>query len=261
MSASIRSVLIATVAAAAWSGAAAQTHEQKSADLPLPAGRDALRQIVQTQCVVGWNQHHDPTPCQRVVQSTAKSGNSGYAVLADRKGGAHFLLIPIQTMAGTDAAELLDPDLPNFFAEAWNARGVLSNFVGHEVPRADVGLAVNTAGARTQNQFHIHIECLRTDVLASLHVAADRLTEVWTPIDVAGSQYQAMRISGSDLNGANPFELLAALGPEVRRHMGDYTLLVAGMQYKTGAGFALLTGTGPTGELLLDSSCSASAGG
>ena len=37
-----------------------------------------------------------------------------------------------------------------------------------DVPRNAVGLAVNTAHSRSQNQFHIHIECLRQDVYDSL---------------------------------------------------------------------------------------------
>jgi hypothetical protein len=39
-------------------------------------------------------------------------------------------------------------------------------------------------------------------------------------------------------------------------------LVVAGMQFSSGPGFVVLAGTGPTGELLLDSSCAvAGAGG
>jgi CDP-diacylglycerol pyrophosphatase len=225
-------------------------------------GRDALRQIVQTLCVVHWTQQHTPAPCERVFLPDSKTVDSGYAVLADKKGGAHYLLIPTQTMAGTDSSELLDPDAPNYFAEAWHARDVLTSFVGHPVPRNAVGLAVNNAHSRGQDQFHIHMECLRQDVYDSLHASGDNASDAWSPMMVAGSTYQAMRISGDSLDGANPFELLAALKPEVRHHMGDYTLLVAGMQFKTGPGFILLTGTGPTGELLLDASCAvAGAGG
>jgi hypothetical protein len=66
---------------------------------------------------------------------------------------------------------------------------------------------------------------------------------------------------GDGLDGANAFELLAKLGPEVRHHMGDYTLVAAGMQFKSGPGFILLTGTGPTGELLLDPTCALAGGG
>jgi CDP-diacylglycerol pyrophosphatase len=226
------------------------------------SGPDALRRIVQTQCMENWAQHHLAAPCERIFLPDLKTGRSGYAVLADRKGGAHYLLVPTQTMAGTDSSELLDPDTPNYFAEAWHARDLLKNFVGHDVPRTDVGLAVNTAHARTQDQFHVHIECLRQDVAESLRLGAEQATDRWAPMIVAGSTYQAMKIMGEGLDGANPFELVAALKPDIRHHMGDYTVVVAGAQFKGGPGFILLTGTGPTGELLLDSSCSiAGAGG
>jgi CDP-diacylglycerol pyrophosphatase len=224
-------------------------------------GPDALRTIVQTQCVVHWTQKHDPAPCEKVFLPDMDPESSGYAVLADQKGGAHYLLIPTQTMAGVDSTELLDQDLPNYFAEAWHARDLITKFVGHPVPRSDIGLAINTAHSRTQHQFHIHMECLRQDVVDSLRAGAETTGDVWTPLPVAGATFQAMRIMGDGLDGSNPFELLARLNPDVPHHMGDYTLVVAGMQFKSGPGFIVLTGTGPTGELLLDASCAAAGGG
>jgi CDP-diacylglycerol pyrophosphatase len=231
-------------------------------DLAPDAGRDALRQIVQQQCVVDWIEHQNAAPCDRVFLADEKNVDSGYAILADKKGAAHYLLIPTRTMQGVDADELLDPDLPNYFAQAWKARDVITKFVGHAVPRTAVGLAINNAHSRTQDQFHIHIDCLRQDVAAVLQGAAENVTAKWGPIKVAGSTYQAMRIEGLSLDGVSPLELVAQVGPEVRHHFGDYTVVVAGMQYKSGAGFMLLTGTGATGELLLDSGCAvAGAGG
>jgi CDP-diacylglycerol pyrophosphatase len=236
--------------------------DSSSDDLGVPTGPDALRQIVQNQCIVHWIQKHDPAPCERVFLPDMDPEGSGYAVLADQKGAAHYLLIPTQTMAGVDSTELLDPDLPNYFAEAWNARDLITKFVGHPVPRTAIGLAINTAHARTQRQFHIHMECLRREVVDALRAGAEQTSDVWAPLPVAGATYQAMRIMGTGLDGANPFELLARLNPDVRHHMGDYTLIVAGMQFKSGAGFIVLTGTGPTGELLLDATCAvAGAGG
>ena len=238
------------------------TAETSSNDLAPDAGRDALRQIVQNQCVLNWTQKQDPAPCERVFLADAKTNSSGYAILADRKGGAHYLLIPTQTMAGVDASELLDPDAPNYFAEAWHARGLITKFVGHPVPRTAIGLAVNTAHSRTQDQYHIHIECLRQDVYDSLHAVTQQITETWSSVTVAGSTYSAMKIQGDGLDGSNPNELLAKLNPDVRHHMGDYTLVVAGAQFSSGPGFVLLTGkAGPTGELLLDSSCAVAGGG
>jgi CDP-diacylglycerol pyrophosphatase len=253
--------LFATLAHAA-EPKASKLNSHDDAETLQVSGPDALRRIVQEQCMTNWAQHHLPAPCDRLFLPDLKTGRSGYAVLADRKGGAHYLLIPTQTMAGIDSSELLDPDTPNFFAEAWHARDLLNTFVGRDVPRTAVGLAVNTAHSRTQNQFHIHIECLRADVAESLRQSAERATETWSPMMVAGSTYQAMKLTGNGLDGANPFELVAGLRPDVRHHIGDYTVVVAGMQFRSGPGFILLTGTGPTGELLLDASCSiAGAGG
>jgi CDP-diacylglycerol pyrophosphatase len=265
----LRYAMVAAAAAAfAVSAAGRGAHAPKSSDdssddtPPVYTGRDALRRIVQEQCVVHWTQKHDPAPCERVFLPDSKTQSAGYAVLADRKGGAHYLLIPTQTMAGVDSAELLDPDLPNYFAEAWRARDLITDFVGHAAPRTAIGLAINTARSRSQDQFHVHIECLRQDVAAALGDSAERLSNAWSPVMVAGSTYQAQRVMGDGLDGANLFEMLANLNPDVRHHMGDYTLIVAGMQFNSGPGFVVLTGTGPTGELLLDPSCIvAGAGG
>src|ERR1700683_4994268 len=175
-------------------GKGAHTARTEGADLLPNAGRDALRQVVQNQCLPNWQKHHEPSPCERIWLSSPQPDSPGYAVLEDRKGGAHYLLIPIQTMSGTESAELLDPDLPNYFAEAWNARDLLNAYVGHAVPRNAVGLALNSARAREQDQFHIHIECLRPEVFDALHAAAAQISAKWSPVTVIGSTYQAMRI-------------------------------------------------------------------
>ena len=230
-------------------------------DLLPGAGRDGLRQVVQNQCLQNWRQHHDPAPCERIWLSSPQPDSPGYAVLEDRKGGAHYLLIPLQTFSGTESGELLDPDLPNYFAQAWNVRDLLDKYVGHAVPRTAVGLALNTARTRDQDQFHIHIECLRPEVFEALQAAAAQISTKWSPITVMGSTYQAMRIGDASLESTRLFELVAQVSPEARHHLETYTVLIAGMQYPEGAGFAILTSTGPTAELLLDPGCTVAGGG
>jgi CDP-diacylglycerol pyrophosphatase len=270
VSVTLRAVLLSAIALttavalaspAAGSGAKTPKSSDSSTDAAVPTGRDALRQIVQNQCIANWLQHQDPAPCERVVLTDPKTGIAGYAVLADHQGGAHFLLIPTPTMAGVDSNELLDPDLPNYFAQAWHARDVITKFVGHEVPRTAIGLAVNAVQSRTQNQFHIHIECLRQVVSDALRTSAGKITEVWSPLSVAGATYQALRVMGQDLDGSKPFELLATLKPDTAHHIGDYTLVVAGMQFAGGPGFVVLADTGPGSQLLLDSTCAVAGGG
>jgi CDP-diacylglycerol pyrophosphatase len=225
-----------------------------------PSGRSALRQIVQDQCVLNWQQHHNPAPCESVFLADPKDGGSGYAVIAAPGGGAHYLLVPTRTMAGIESSELLDPDAPNYFAEAWHARGLMSAFLGHDVPRSAVGLAVGIAQSRIQDQFHIHIECLQQEAFKTLRASAERIVDVWSPITIAGSTYQSIRVMADGLDASNLFELLATLNPDARHHMGNYTLIVACMQFQSGPGFVVLTGTGPSGEILLDSTCAVAAG-
>jgi CDP-diacylglycerol pyrophosphatase len=230
-------------------------------DNPLFTGPGALRQVVQTQCVLGWKQRHNPAPCERVTLYDPNASDAGYAVLQDPDGGAHYLLVPTQTMAGLESGELLDRDAPNYFAEAWRARDLLTKSIGHAVPRTDIGLVVNTERTRTYDQFHIHIECLRQDVADTLRAASSRITETWSPQVVGGATFQAMRIASESLDGSNLYEALSALKPGVAQRLRDYTLVAVGAQFESGPGFIVLTGTGPTGEILLDSTCEVAGGG
>lgn len=236
--------------------------EKESPIDPLkPAGRSALRQTVQGLCVRNWLDHHNPAPCERVVLVEQKTGSPGYAVIADEGGGAHYLLVPTQTMTDLNSGELLDADTPNYFALAWHSRDALNKFVGHEIPRNAIGLAMGIARFSPQDQFHIHMECLRPEIAKALRVSAADMQATWSPLVLEGSTYQAMQVMSEDLSATNPFEVLASLNADARHHMADYTLVVAGMQFKSGPGFVLLAGTGPSGELMLDSTCGGTIGG
>ena len=230
-----------------------------------PNERDALRRIVQQQCVPHWRQNRDPAPCLQLVTHGL---SQGYAVLADRKGGAHFLLIPIQTLTGIEDPRVLRVDSANYFEAAWQARDVLANAVGHGVQRDAVGLAINPLGHRGQDQLHIHIACLQPGVQAQLQSLAASLSGDWSAVRLHDAPYLALRVRGESLDGINPFLLLEH---RVRApSMGAYSLLVAGVQFPDGPGFILLAGRSgttrrgvvlpppawpPTGEMLLDGSC------
>ena len=225
---------------------------------PARAVRDDLQRIVQRECLPDWLQRRDPAPCLAVqTRDGAGAAGSGYAVLADRKGGAHFLLIPLRTLGGIESAALLQAGAPNYFAAAWDARERLVPGVLHLLPADEVGLAVNSRFSRGQDQLHIHIECQGEALHARLQAAALRLTAQWTPLKVDGDTYQARRVLGTTLEGADPFRLLAEGLPAARAHMGYYTLVVAGMQFADGPGFALLARRAVLrgGERLLDGTC------
>jgi CDP-diacylglycerol pyrophosphatase len=235
------------------------------------AERDALLHIVQDQCLVHWRQAHDPAPCERVV-----SGPEDYAVLHDRKGGAHFLLIPAQTITGMEDPRLLRLATPNYFADAWLARDQLDLIMKRSIRRDAIGLAINSARARGQDQLHIHISCLQPNIYHALQAASAIATrgDQWMPLPIGESLYMARRIRGQDVDQANPIQMLANSLPGARQSMGDYTILLAGAQFADGPGFMVLTGRTPTrdallpaapgkglvrpGETLLDATCAVS---
>jgi CDP-diacylglycerol pyrophosphatase len=222
------------------------------------ANPDALRQIVEEQCLVHFTERRDPSPCLQIELGDPPRPESGYALLADRKGGAHFLLIPTRPISGIESADLALPGAPNYLSAAWRARDRLEAVVGHAIPRNAIGLAVNPLHARSQNQLHIHIECLRADVEESLaRQQGGRAANVWWPLHLGSYTLEAMGIGGEDLDGQNPFKLLNQRILEEHGTLGQYTLVLAGAESASGPGFVLLTSPTVAGELLLDSTCAA----
>jgi CDP-diacylglycerol pyrophosphatase len=220
------------------------------------SSRDQLRFIVQELCLRHWRLTRDPAPCISVTVTGQGADTQGFAVLADRKGGAHLLLIPVATISGIESAAARAPGAINFFGAAWQARGALASMIGYAPARAFIGMAVNPVYGRSQDQLHIHIACLSPMVYGALQANGASLGTRWSVLRIGAAHYQALRIMGSELGGHNPFQLLAAHIAADDATMGRYTLLVAGMSFSEGPGFVLLTGSNvPPAELLLDGGC------
>jgi CDP-diacylglycerol pyrophosphatase len=218
--------------------------------------RDALRRIVQTECMASYRSHSDPSPCERLVFPDAGDEQSGYAVLKDRKAGAHFLVIPIRTLAGIESPELLDPASTNYVAAAWKSRDALERWTGRTLPRNAVGLAINPRLARSQDQLHIHMECVGPMLYHALDSFAEQIGSTWTPVWIASRRYMAKRISEPELEQNSPLRLPADDISDAPRDRGAYTLVVVGRSFTSGPGFILLAGTRvPGGEGLLDATC------
>lgn len=217
---------------------------------------NALWTIVDGYCVPNEQQYGNPAPCDAV--DLTQGVERGYAIIKDPFGPTQYLLIPTRRITGIEDAALLEPDAVNYFAAAWNARNFVDKAVGRELPDDALSLAVNSPLARSQNQLHIHIDCIHAHVRSALARDGAKIGERWslldTPLD--GHRFQAMRVMGTTLARNNPFKLLAEGVPGARADMGQRTLVVAGMSFAgEQSGFVILADRVDGGSRLQDHSC------
>ena len=221
---------------------------------------NTLWTVVHDFCVPNEQQYGNPAPCAAV--DLTQGVERGYAVIKDPFGPTRYLLVPTRRITGIEDAALLAPDAVNYFAAAWNARSFVDKAVGRELPDDVLSLAVNSPLARSQNQLHIHIDCIRADVRSALARNSAEISERWTllntPLDtpLGYHRFQAIRVMGTTLAGHDPFKLLAEGVPGARADIGKRTLVVAGMSFAgEQAGFVILADRVEGGSRLQDHSC------
>jgi CDP-diacylglycerol pyrophosphatase len=223
---------------------------------------NTLWEVVHNVCVPGQSEHHDPRPCLHVDLSSGIE--SGFAILQDPRGGTQFLLVPTTRISGIESPTIRGPSALNYFAIAWEARTYINKSLHLTLPRDAVGLAINSAQSRTQDQMHIHISCIRNDVSKALHKNEEKIGNRWEPLNdlFVGHNYMAMWVAGEHLDLSNPFRILAAELPGASRDMANRSLVVIGFTRAGGTkGFVILAGQVyknrdlGNGEELLDNSC------
>ncbi|NII10275.1 CDP-diacylglycerol diphosphatase [Oleiagrimonas sp. C23AA] len=218
----------------------------------------ALWNIVHHQCLPALKRGGKAMPCAYL-----KPGIHGYALLKDRRGRAQYLLMPTARMIGIESPALLAPGATNYLAQAWSWRGLVSGALGTALSRNEIALAVNSKFARSQNQLHIHIDCVDAGVRQQLDAWQGKLSSHWRwlPAPLKRQRYRALVVRGQPLD-VDPFRLLARdLTPGAG--MGAHTLVVVGTTFADGRpGFIVLdgpadlaTGQRGSGEALLDHRC------
>ena len=219
---------------------------------------DALWKIVHGHCVPDQASHRDPAPCAGV------DPDGGVATLKDIQGASQYLLIPTARIAGIESPAILAPGAPNFFARAWEATALVDARLHRALPRRDFALAINSQEGRSQDQLHIHVDCIRPDIRAVLDQAAPGIGPHWAmlPMRLARHRYRAIWIPGDSLSDVNPFRLLAASLADPAREMGHHTLVLVGDTKGAQPGFVLLDGQAGwlsigsgSGEELEDHAC------
>lgn len=225
------------------------------------ADPSALWKIVSGQCVPHEQQARDPAPCSAVDISNGT--DKGYALLKDQVGIGQFLLIPTTRISGIEDPAIRAPDATNYWDAAWRDRYFLEERLHSTLPRDAIALAVNSAFGRSQDQLHIHIDCIRADVHALLVQNLEQIGTGWTTQPLLGHRYRAMRIAQETPEGINPFQVLADSDPSAAADMAMHTLVLAGAVFADGSnGFVLLDDRAgllsldrASGEELQDHSC------
>jgi CDP-diacylglycerol pyrophosphatase len=227
------------------------------------AGRDALWKIVYDQCIRDEQVNHNPAPCARVDLNGGL--DKGYVILKDRAGATQFLLIPTRKISGIESPEILLASAPSYWADAWQNRTYVSKAAKHDLAWDAIGLAINSQPVRSQDQLHIHIDCLQPDVRAALAAHMGGIAATWAalPFDLHGERYFARRLAAADLATEDPFKLLASGVAGAAEDMKDETLAVVGVMFAPATdGFVLLaaradaaTGNRAHSEDLLDHGC------
>jgi CDP-diacylglycerol pyrophosphatase len=200
-----------------------------------------LWHFVHDRCVPDQLSRRDPAPCTEVDLDGGEE--RGFAVFKDSDGPEQFLLIPTARVTGIEDPAVRAPRAPNYFEYAWRAKVYTETYAGGVLPRDWISLAVNSVAARTQDQLHIHIDCLRADVHQAIADAAGQIGPAWTPLPVplAGDTYEAIAIDS--LESVNPFVL--ATDPA---DAAASTVVVIGAGTDADPSFVVLRRTAPQGS-------------
>lgn len=220
---------------------------------------NALWWVVHNLCVTDQRLLGVPAPCLDVNLS------QGWALVKDTRAPTHLLLVPTRRISGIESPALLAPDAPNYWQFAWNARSFLERLAGRPVPRQDMALVINSIPGRSQNQLHIHLDCVQPEIAKTLSDHLGEIDETWRPLSVllAGHHVLVRRLDGAQFGARDPFKLMAAGVPGARSRMGQEALAAVGAVLPLDRpGFILITHPFPpdaadlgAGEEILDHRC------
>jgi CDP-diacylglycerol pyrophosphatase len=186
---------------------------------PPHTGGGILWSLVHAQCTPHERQAGIPAPCLVVDLSGGEA--RGYALLKDRNGVAQLLLLPTARITGIEDPQLLAPGGPDYFALAWAARSRVAARLPRPAPDTALLVAVNSIYGRSQDQLHLHIDCLSPAAAAVL--AGARLDPRWRPLSIGPRRYLARHVASLD-GDDDPFRLLARTRRDARADMGAWTL-------------------------------------
>src|SRR4051812_42417654 len=167
----------------------------------LNLARDALWSVVQT-CVAAKQTIGVPLPCLDVVDATPD--HPGVAIVPSPWNATHILVVPTARIIGIEAA-LQQPGAQTYWQAAVAARHFVTEASDGRVPPDHVGLAINSKGSRTQDQLHIHLDCVDPAVLTFVRDQDRAITSAWKllPAWLKGTRWFALRLKAADLGSVD----------------------------------------------------------
>jgi len=214
--------------------------------------RDALWKVVEDLCLPLHQTLGLSLPCLDVDKKR------GFAVIRAPGDETRIIIVPTAKIEGVESAALLRDDTPNFWSLAWGERNRVIASAPRSLAWNDIGMAINSSASRTQDQLHIHVDCVDPRLKRALAVQTNRLSKNWSNLNLqpwAGS-YRVKRIAAEDLQ-RSVFQMVAREVPGARSRMGMQSIGVVGFVGGTGnLGFVVLVnGRGGHAEELLDHKC------
>ncbi|KOX41854.1 CDP-diacylglycerol diphosphatase [Streptomyces purpurogeneiscleroticus] len=172
--------------------------------------RDVLWAALKT-CVLAKRLANRTFPCLSVDLGDAD--RPGSAVLRAPGEPTHSVVMPTDTVAGLEAPVLRGPRGAAYWRAALAARPLVSDVLKGKLSPAEVGLAVNSARGRSQDQLHIHLDCLKPSVLKAVRAHGRQVRHTWSrfPVPLAGDHYYALRVPEAEAAQFNPFAALHTL--------------------------------------------------
>ena len=201
--------------------------------------RDALGAVVDG-CALNKNISGSAFPCVAVEQELP---HSAYALLRAPNNRTEYLLVPTAPISGIEAPALLEPTGGLYWQAAWQARDAVAAALGRPLDRTAIGLAVNSGNTRSQDRFHIHVDCLGGPERRAFEQHRSVVTAQWSlfPVALENRRFWVRRIAGNDLAAINPVALMLDGLPFARQAPASMSLAVLGATFEDGSdGFYLV---------------------
>jgi CDP-diacylglycerol pyrophosphatase len=179
-------------------------------------------------CALAQRSLGSPFPCLDV--NVASGPEPGFAVLRAPGSPTHIIVAPLVRIPGIESSVLQKSEAGTYWRAALNVRPLVQAGAPTNVPLSSIGLAINSDLTRSQDQLHIHAECIKPRILITVRAQSAGLTDVWQPLPepIDRSPFFARRASKDEITGGNLFAELARL-PGEQGDLSGVTAAVIGL--------------------------------